>query len=815
MNEKHFEADMHGLTSNEVVASQTMCPPGINTLEFMAFQNLLSGKTRRWPSMLMELGSSNLNFSSEATGALYAYLAHQAGPPKTDDHFRVVHSIFKDEAFRERLTQQVLHRLEAIAGNCRETHCMELLLALALKLWALSPKSDIPTAVDELLDRARTILLQWLRSLRKEVYEATDVKTAERMGKYVFWTALLCRRTFLPYRKESIIGPYHLAILCESSIALQDNLPGNPNDFSQSLKNAVIRDLKLVHDMRNTIKNSILASPASIIMAISDIWPEAEGSEKRQFTNIRFLDKPDDYWVELEVAKTEVMRRQIVRYHILEGHLLIDGKPLGKLPSEYRQSPVLNELFGEQNLLTFPSGLPGMSYRLALNMSGNEVHLGFRGTSMIIRMRKNHIIYEHIDRSIFGTLNDFDLPADLVDKCVHWLDLKTGRLECRRKPKIWTSRESNWTLEVKRKICHRRQSMLVDPHSEVFKKIANLFTHFEYPRFLTLFQGGNTLNVLLKRLELQFFVNTKGLLESFQLGSEFDPNQDAGTWYGLRSKIVLRDTKNHQNRSIIVPMGSISIERSGIHNFVYLSNVGYYGRFAIDNTLGRITCPCEPWLLYKKAQIHAYTSFFLPDALTGRTGTEEALHILASGYCQPYDPLHGGSEDAISSIAKLTPRREYYPESLKYQQATFWNADLTEYMQHEAFRIVVDEIYRKSQQLSVFNLGATSDTKTEPKPLDSAGEMFLLERANYRRNLYTRPNCDPMWGKSVPDRVYESRDYLMDSQRNMRVFETVSTLRNWPSKIHCPRDIATMFQKWPNIGGFTRHVFNVTLLNEC
>src|SRR2546427_393498 len=56
----------------------------------------------------------------------------------------------------------------------------------------------------------------------------------------------------------------------------------------------------------------------------------------------------------------------------------------------------------------------------------------------------------------------------------------------------------------------------------------------------------------------------------------------------------------------------------------------------------RLSCPPEPRLLYSKAQFHAFSSFVLPDPLTGRTGTEEALHTLRSGYCQPWTPMSDG-----------------------------------------------------------------------------------------------------------------------------------------------------------------------------
>jgi hypothetical protein len=65
---------------------------------------------------------------------------------------------------------------------------------------------------------------------------------------------------------------------------------------------------------------------------------------------------------------------------------------------------------------------------------------------------------------------------------------------------------------------------------------------------------------------------------------------------------------------------------------VDVTNNGNYGGFTINNVLGRLECPAEPRLLYLKAQFHAYISFVISDPLTKRTGSEEALHCLWSGY---------------------------------------------------------------------------------------------------------------------------------------------------------------------------------------
>ena len=70
-----FRAASNGPTSYQIMATQTKCPAGLNSHEYMAYQSLASGRYRRWLNILTELGSSNLNFSMEATTALVYYLA--------------------------------------------------------------------------------------------------------------------------------------------------------------------------------------------------------------------------------------------------------------------------------------------------------------------------------------------------------------------------------------------------------------------------------------------------------------------------------------------------------------------------------------------------------------------------------------------------------------------------------------------------------------------------------------------------------------------------------------------------------------------
>ncbi|KAK1139534.1 hypothetical protein N8T08_000674 [Aspergillus melleus] len=76
----------------------------------------------------------------------------------------------------------------------------------------------------------------------------------------------------------------------------------------------------------------------------------------------------------------------------------------------------------------------------------------------------------------------------------------------------------------------------------------------------------------MKRMDLNFNVNGGGYLVCQQLHAEIDPDQDAGTWYGLRSRIVMRETSNCMQRIVVVPIGFPRYRRHGPHVLVDVMN---------------------------------------------------------------------------------------------------------------------------------------------------------------------------------------------------------------------------------------------------
>ncbi|EDO04342.1 hypothetical protein SS1G_06825 [Sclerotinia sclerotiorum 1980 UF-70] len=276
---------------------------------------------------------------------------------------------------------------------------------------------NVANLASKLLHTARSITASWVKVLREEIRQAIDSDTASRCQTYCLWAALLCRRTFF-HQNDALLDPEALRCFIECSITLQDNLSNDPALAPAGLKNAIIRDLKAVYHMRHLLRESLLASPQSLLLAVGIVWPLPEGSEPRVSSTLIF-DCPEKWWVYAKIVSSALMKEQTLSFHLFYGYLLIDGQPLGMLPADYRASTILKDLFGDVNLLTFPSSLPGSKFQLTNDQFGHTIHLGSRDGNVVVRACLGNTILEFIPSRVFHTGSNYDLPIPLLFDCVH------------------------------------------------------------------------------------------------------------------------------------------------------------------------------------------------------------------------------------------------------------------------------------------------------------------------------------------------------------------------------------------------------------
>ncbi|KAJ8110852.1 hypothetical protein OPT61_g6407 [Boeremia exigua] len=701
-------------SSNEIQSSQAECPADVSAHEFMAWQGLLVGTHSRWLDLVRELGSTNLNFSTDATWMLVIRLILQVGPALTvRDARRDVHIALLDDSLCSRLLHQVQLRLDAIHHNWRESVQMDMLITILLKVESLTTSDHVQQEAKALLLKARSSTELWRDELQAAVTD--DAK----LRPFAVWASILCKRT-LHTDSETLLQPTALKQYIGASVSLNYNLV---EDFKYSpyhLRSAIIRDVMFSYEHRESLRQSILSNIQDFIDAIDKLWQIPEGYKPR------ISDSATGTWwilLELESSGGFHSHSHFVHYNYVYGTLLIDGQEMSTLPLTYRRNALYREIFKDRNPIVFPSPLQGMSWTVSESLRGHRLHLGFRRGTLVIRAVHHDRLLEYVPAEVFGGIT-FDIPAPLRIGCHHWLDVRAGILEIRRQD-MWSSKISNWWIRdillgechVVRKSGYPAETRLLNSSNETFGRISAIFKSFVDPSQILVFASYNgKVTVELKPLELSFFINDSGLLQSLRLGAIVTQDQDAGTWYGLNSKLVIQSMANRRQKSILVPYNNdFRISRDNVH--VSVENwigADKYLKYDVNEVLGRIDCPPEPSLLYTKALFHALTSHTVPDPLTARTGVEEALRLLQTGLYQPWSPLNDSHIALLQRLAGLSPMRGYYPVESRFMETLTWQPNLMRHVQDDRFRPYVEKILRRNSALVEFTTGSTKQETNPP-----------------------------------------------------------------------------------------------------
>ncbi|KEF56128.1 uncharacterized protein A1O9_07709 [Exophiala aquamarina CBS 119918] len=195
-----------------------------------------------------------------------------------------------------------------------------------------------------------------------------------------------------------------------------------------------------------------------------------------------FKENINGIWALLKLGSTQSMDAQIVEFHLMSGVLLVDGKTVQReLPMEHRNSEAIHQVFPFQRLSVNPSSLRGIAYKLGMLVKGHEVHIGFRHGQLVIRAFAAGELLEFIPTSVYQNNYSFDLPASLVENCVHWLNVRKIVIEIRKATMIWRSLDSNWRINLSSRTGYRSRGIhnLIDSRGNLFNHVASNFRGVE------------------------------------------------------------------------------------------------------------------------------------------------------------------------------------------------------------------------------------------------------------------------------------------------------------------------------------------------
>ncbi|KAF8434572.1 hypothetical protein L210DRAFT_3649069 [Boletus edulis BED1] len=617
-------------TSNEVLAAQGNCHSDLSLQEFIAFAHLRSGGSLQWFNILQELRRRTLDFHRQEIYLLLAQASAEVGPVGSDGELWW-HQELQDGSFCHALLGELESLFLDVSVGPSDGPAMAVISLLAGKLVS-KPSGDVSASATKLLQKVRRKTFDWVREL---LYNVGISPANKEILKLLWDMAAVCRSTFDVGSAES-----H-KLLC-SAQDIEIALSCIPT-YSQVLLN---RDCRLSLVLEGSLRNAIEADASDIGVdrAVQMVWPGYRPSPCRW----KALESPNSQWLVCETAPTNRDKHsQSVHINLLNGALLVDGRPIGiELPSAVTSDKGYQSLFGIRNMATVASDLPGMDFVTMSVVSKHHVHFAVRNAEQRVVIRAQSKDTDDIFELIpHGKLLDCrSLPPSIIRGHVHWLNLSTSSIEIRPIEEPWEQSPDNWIIHLQPSgnfHVTKGGESLVDSQSPTWGMVSSHFLCLDDPENLIITSPVDTttqspqLSITLPRYGLSFFINKDNDLESRDFKDMvYDEDQCIGTLFGLANRLVLRPKVQFETglipKHILIPHGD-SLDQRGHNVYVKLPSSGpvRYYTYQEDRELGCLKGIVDFESGLYLARLHALTSSVCrPEPLTGRTGVEEAISLI-------------------------------------------------------------------------------------------------------------------------------------------------------------------------------------------
>lgn len=784
-------------SANTVLATQSECPSHLTLTEYKALCSIPLGHMIQWQNILLQVTAPAVDFKKAETVMVVLQAMYQAGPRLGDDWHRDGHHIpATSERFAKKMLAGLRGATDRIEGNWKCVDELACYIAIARRILSLGDSDDLKRDVLAYLAKAREVGLHWLKLLKSRVDNAVD-EEKQHFRSRVAHTALVCVDSFNSEDTlstgESVLGlalqsSTDVADFIECCITIQEcYAPGRKNALGSIL---YWRWQQLCVRANDTLYKAIVYQGSDALdKAIQQTWVAFNPLGEGWNTALTPGCCHNTTWL-IEKSGSPGGEDLTVHYCLVTGELRVNGLPLSRLPEEYETHPMYSTLFGNSVMEVMPCNVPGMVFSSRKPYAGHEVFFGLSEGDLNIRAVKDGRIWEFVNPAC---LQGF--PRRLVDGCVHWYEVASNTVKFRSKKYLWTSSDVNWVLVLENGKWRltkgsARDQILVSPvavnrQSQTALRIGAIFSRLVHQADLELIYRPSSLllEVKLPTLKLAFHLDRgSGTIHSRQFrGMTVDPEQAIETLIGLENKLTLKDTSD--NRIAIILEGSVSRQLTHSHIQVNITRdtEATAHAYRVDTRLGRLIDNGSLESKLHLCYLHALTSFCLPDPLTKRTGTEQALDILDSAAVKSFPELSRQNIKTLTRISDLTPGRVYYPVHLKVMQTVSWAANLTLMSQHNRFFRAVTSLFEAAAGRAFFYRGQSVEMPTLGNM-----EPDLVRRDEIRSACFMVSQYGAEDHRTDLDTVYNSRDRGQGSPKARDAFRMADYIANNRTRLPHP-----------------------------
>jgi len=292
------------------------------------------------------LRARTLTFRDPAVHLLLLQASWEAGELSAEG-FRVWHDELKVSDLGHALINELQSLKVSVEANWLEGITMATISALVSRLLSSVEDSRVIQGSYELLQAIRKTTFKWVQELSKALEDAPDENSSRESQARVRDMAAICRSTYdvgPDDIKELLRSPKDLEILMSCSVLVRDNVPLDLSALPPISRLILERDRRLSYFLETHVRHCVEDDQGGLDRAMKCLWPA--------YWRLTRWTVLDSGWLKCDIAPSDDPARQTIHLDVLTARLLVDGKPLSRLPVCFLQHPSYGVLFGH---VSFPT----------------------------------------------------------------------------------------------------------------------------------------------------------------------------------------------------------------------------------------------------------------------------------------------------------------------------------------------------------------------------------------------------------------------------------------------------------------------------
>jgi hypothetical protein len=327
--------------SNGAIAEQATCCRDITLHAYQSFTHLRSGGQLQWINICRELVETTMKFDDDVVD-LFLMAAWQVGP--SEGKSLIWHQELRVVEFGRRLAEGLRRLLVSVQDNWKQVPTVQLVILLSLRLLSSAEDAEVVNACLSLLKDARQTTQKWVYQLVEHLKNCSPDAVIESQRRLVAMAAT-CRASYDVGERHItrlLVTDDDIMTFIKCGIMIHDNTIGIAHVGGQ--KRLLARDSRVAVRWQGRLTNLLTSNSRGFDNGVRTVWSNfTSGTD--DWSPLRY---DNHHWITTQtVPKDKRHRSQSVHLNLLNGHLLIDGRQIGRLPAEIVNHELYIRTFGK------------------------------------------------------------------------------------------------------------------------------------------------------------------------------------------------------------------------------------------------------------------------------------------------------------------------------------------------------------------------------------------------------------------------------------------------------------------------------------